>query len=119
KQPPKQCFDLQTYLIFNRNKLSFECPVCQSLAPVHDLLIDQFVAFLLKETSSAVDQVRIKNDGSWSPVEKERKNTNKNKNKPANNTKTINNNVSEIELPGSDDDDGTDSEEEMFCKKLK
>jgi hypothetical protein len=64
-----QCFDLPSYISFQRSDVRFLCPVCQQRVLFEDLVIDPFFARVLEEIGPRVDDVCIFPDGTVKPLE--------------------------------------------------
>lgn len=64
-----QCFDLPSYISFQRSDVRFLCPVCQQRVLFEDLVIDPFFARVLNEIGPRVDDVCIFPDGTVKPLE--------------------------------------------------
>uniref|UniRef100_A0A5K3EJJ7 SP-RING-type domain-containing protein n=1 Tax=Mesocestoides corti TaxID=53468 RepID=A0A5K3EJJ7_MESCO len=64
-----QCYDANTYLLINERKPAWKCPVCDSLAPFHELLVDGLLVDILSaKESQDVEEIIFNEDGSWSSV---------------------------------------------------
>lgn len=64
-----QCFDLESYLMMNEKKPTWNCPVCDRKAPFDELVIDALNQEIIKETSGMdCEEVVFAADGSWKRV---------------------------------------------------
>jgi len=60
-----QCFDLGHYLEAYQWYIERKCPVCNAVTDVDDLVVDDLIGEILRETSDDVDEVEFNDDGSW------------------------------------------------------
>lgn len=64
-----QCFSLEAYIISNQQIRAFNnrwvCPVCSLVLRPSDLLRDEYVARVLRETAEDVEEVAMNLDGTW------------------------------------------------------
>lgn len=60
-----QCFDLTNYLLINEKNANWQCVVCSKTANFEDLIVDSYMKQILN-SSSVVNEVEIKSDGTWS-----------------------------------------------------
>ena len=64
-----QCFDLESYLMMNEKKPTWNCPVCDRKAPFEELVIDLLNQEIIKEIGgSDCEEVVFAADGSWKKV---------------------------------------------------
>jgi hypothetical protein len=60
-----QCFDLESYLMMNEKKPTWNCPVCDQNASYDNLIIDSLNQEIIKESGTDVEEVVFDKDGSW------------------------------------------------------
>jgi len=63
-----QCFDLESYLMMNEKKPTWNCPVCDQNAPFDNLLIDSLNQEILAACPRDIEEVVFAQDGSWTKV---------------------------------------------------
>ncbi|ODM89538.1 E3 SUMO-protein ligase PIAS3 [Orchesella cincta] len=64
-----QCFDAENFLLLNKRKPTFICPVCNVSVKFEDLRIDRFFKHLLQEVGKDdVNEIQVFPDGRWVPV---------------------------------------------------
>ncbi|KAL5961717.1 E3 SUMO-protein ligase PIAS2 [Taenia solium] len=64
-----QCYDADTYLLINERKPAWKCPVCDSLAPFHELFVDGLLMDILAARESQdVEEIVFNEDGSWTTM---------------------------------------------------
>ncbi|CCF57522.1 hypothetical protein KAFR_0C05310 [Kazachstania africana CBS 2517] len=68
-----QCFDALWYLHSQLQIPTWQCPVCQNSIPLESLTICEYVDEILNETSEDVEKVELSPDGSWVPIDEEKK----------------------------------------------
>ena len=59
------CFDLQGFIDMYMDKDICKCPVCNEVIRMSDLVEDQYILSILKETTEDEDEVELDRDGSW------------------------------------------------------
>jgi hypothetical protein len=62
-----QCFDLESYLMMNEKKPTWNCPVCDLHAPYDTLIIDGLFMSILKACTDC-EEVQFTPEGEWSRV---------------------------------------------------
>jgi hypothetical protein len=62
-----QCFDLESYLMMNEKKPTWNCPVCDQQAPFDTLIIDGLFINILKACTDC-EEVQFMPDGEWTRV---------------------------------------------------
>uniref|UniRef100_A0A5S6PZR5 SP-RING-type domain-containing protein n=1 Tax=Trichuris muris TaxID=70415 RepID=A0A5S6PZR5_TRIMR len=62
-----QCFDLKTFLVVNKDRLHWQCPICARPTTVENLEIDQYVWGILTNLAKCPDvsDVLIDSSASW------------------------------------------------------
>lgn len=65
-----QCFDATSYLQLQEQAPTWLCPICNNSAPFANLVVDEFVLDILKNTPKSLDQITIEPDGKWSTAPK-------------------------------------------------
>ncbi|KAJ7856474.1 hypothetical protein B0H14DRAFT_2578815 [Mycena olivaceomarginata] len=63
-----QCFDAASWFSLMEQTTTWYtvlCPVCESVLDSRELIIDGFVAEILKSTPDSVDDVLVESDGQW------------------------------------------------------
>jgi hypothetical protein len=102
-----QCFDLLSYLSFQRTDVRFLCPVCQQRVLYEDLRIDPFFERMLAELAPNIDDVCIFPDGSVKPLDVD--------------ASTRPSKRARASAPNNDDDDddGADDDDDAFFARLK
>jgi hypothetical protein len=62
-----QCFDLETYLVLNKNTNSWKCPICSCSATIDHLFVDDYMFSILREVGSDDngESVKINKTGEW------------------------------------------------------
>lgn len=68
-----QCFDLKTYFTLNIKSEQFVCPVCNQHRKWSTLCFDEFYHGLLHQIPENVDKVEVFPDGTWKPVDDEKR----------------------------------------------
>ncbi|VDM34164.1 unnamed protein product [Hydatigera taeniaeformis] len=64
-----QCYDADTYLLINERKPAWKCPVCDILAPFHELFVDGLLLNILaSKESQDVEEIVFNEDGSWTTM---------------------------------------------------
>jgi len=61
-----QCFDLDSYLLWNRSTPSWRCPICQQRARWDDLVVEPLVQEILQQVKEEVEWVHLDPEGHWS-----------------------------------------------------
>jgi len=64
-----QCFDLCNYLTAYQWHFERKCPVCNMVLPIDDLVVDDLLTNVLKETKESVDEIEFAEDGTWKASE--------------------------------------------------
>jgi len=66
-----QCFDLESFLLFNKNSTQWECPICGNDASTDNLVVDEYMKSILEDIGSDDngESVKIAEDGSWEVFE--------------------------------------------------
>ena len=65
-----QCFDVTSYLQMQEQAPTWLCPICNNAAPFSNLVVDEFVLDILKNTPKSLEQITIEPDGKWSTAPK-------------------------------------------------
>lgn len=60
-----QCFDAESFFSVNEQTPSWECPICHKNIKAEDLIMDGFVADILKKVPQDQESVIVEPDGSW------------------------------------------------------
>ncbi|CAG8975849.1 hypothetical protein HYALB_00010245 [Hymenoscyphus albidus] len=71
------CFDGESYLQLQQQGPTWLCPICNQSAPFRNLVVDDYVLKILKNTKQSTDQVTVQPDGKWEDKKQE---TNKKEN---------------------------------------
>lgn len=100
-----QCFDAASYLELQQQAPTWTCPICNRPLVWDNLVLDQYVDDILRDTSRSTEQVTIEPDGRWHQ-QAETKDTEQNKTNGA---------ASDDE----DDDDLIEIKDESFVKPKK
>ena len=60
-----KCFDLESYLNYNRTQPDWECPICNKRAPLSELRIDEYMKEILQQIGNddKGDTVRLDEQG--------------------------------------------------------
>ena len=65
-----QCFDLESYLQMNCERLTWRCPVCSKSALLEGLEIDQYMWGILHSLhNTEFEEVTIDQTACWKPVQ--------------------------------------------------
>lgn len=75
-----QCFDALWFIESQKQVPTWKCPVCQKSIYISDLAICEFVQEIIQQCSDDIEQVEIRSDGSWIPIQEDEGLTNKSKN---------------------------------------
>ncbi len=67
-----QCFEIESYLMMNEKKPTWNCPVCDQNAPYDDLIIDGLNQEILTKCTDA-DEIEFASDGTWTRVNENEK----------------------------------------------
>jgi E3 SUMO-protein ligase PIAS3 len=95
-----QCFELESYLMMNEKKPTWNCPVCDQNAPFDDLIIDGLNQEILSKCTD-VDEVEFLADGTWKKVnENDKCVAKKSKQEETKKLKINNNNDDDVEICG-------------------
>ena len=62
-----QCFDLESYLMMNEKKPTWNCPVCDQNTPYENLIIDGLYQEILSQVTDC-EEVQFAPDSSWTKV---------------------------------------------------
>jgi hypothetical protein len=106
-----QCFDLLSYISFQRSDVRFLCPVCQQRVLYEDLRIDPFFERMLAELAPNIDDVCIFPDGSAKPLDVDAST------RPSKRARTSAPNNDDHD--GDDDDGADDDDDDAFFARLK
>ncbi|KAJ1024376.1 hypothetical protein NDA18_004544 [Ustilago nuda] len=60
-----QCFGAESFFSVNEQTPSWECPICHRTIKTEDLIMDGFVADILKRVPQDQESVIVEPDGSW------------------------------------------------------
>ncbi|KAJ1582206.1 hypothetical protein NDA15_005279 [Ustilago hordei] len=60
-----QCFGAESFFSVNEQTPSWECPICHRTIKAEDLIMDGFVADILKRVPQDQESVIVEPDGSW------------------------------------------------------
>jgi hypothetical protein len=67
----RRCFDLNTFLGLSDYSGNWQCPICQVPVGFSDIRTDNRMNAILAETHEDVIQIRMKPDGSYTPIDEE------------------------------------------------
>eukprot|EP00164_Ancoracysta_twista_P008116 GFYU01011646.1.p1 GENE.GFYU01011646.1~~GFYU01011646.1.p1 ORF type:complete len:678 (-),score=92.26 GFYU01011646.1:664-2697(-) len=63
-----QCFDLRSYMMMNRSRPKWKCPVCNKDATFDSLIVDGYVKQILADTAPSKGEIEVFPDGKWTAV---------------------------------------------------
>lgn len=86
-----QCFDIESYLMMNEKKPTWNCPVCDQHVPYENLIIDSLYQEILSKATD-VEEVQFTADGQWSKIQADKKSSSRSGNKTSN---SANNSINE------------------------
>ncbi|KAK5947877.1 E3 SUMO-protein ligase pli1 [Knufia fluminis] len=66
-----ECFDAAVYLALQEQAPTWTCPICNRPAQWDNLVYDQFVEEILRNTHKDIEQVTIEPDGRWHVIKTE------------------------------------------------
>jgi hypothetical protein len=64
-----RCFDLETFLQFSEQSWTWQCPLCYIALHYKDIIVDQRMMEILRETPRDIEQVRLKPGGGYTIVQ--------------------------------------------------
>jgi hypothetical protein len=60
-----QCFELQSYILFNEKSAKWNCPCCYKIALYENLIVDEYFKKILTTVPKDTQEVEIHPNGSW------------------------------------------------------
>ena len=65
------CFDVSTFLQLSQQSGVWQCPICYVGVTWEDVVIDAEMNAVLREVDAEINQIRVKPDGSYEPIDNE------------------------------------------------
>jgi hypothetical protein len=107
-----QCFDIESYLMMNEKKPTWNCPVCDQYVPYDTLIIDGLFLDILAK-AKGLEEVQFNSDAEWSKTTVDEKSSNNSNN---NNTSSSKSNK---EVSNEDNSLTMDDSNNSTSKKIK
>jgi E3 SUMO-protein ligase PIAS3 len=97
-----QCFDVESYLMMNEKKPTWNCPVCDQYVPYDTLIIDSLFIEIL-EKAKGLEEVQFNADAEWSKVIDDKSaNNNNNNTSSSKNNKEVNSQDNSLSMNDND-----------------